>query len=89
MEKKRKNIIYICIWEKAKEKTFEGEISMQEFVSILHRIYHVPKKFVYPVIKEMEQQGFLKWINRRTLKILEPDIDLEDTSALYKDLGFF
>ena len=81
------NIAYICFWEKAKERSFNGEISVKEFVLILLQSFHIQKKYVYPIIKEMEQDGFIKRINRRTLKVIELDINLEDTSKFYNNLG--
>ena len=86
MEKKRSdNIAYICFWEKAKERSLDGEISVTDFVLILLQSFHIKKKYVYPIIKEMEQDGFLERINRRTLKVVDLDIDLEDTSQLFNN----
>lgn len=89
MIKKEIGLVYLCIWDKAKQKSLGGDLPVKDLMIIINKWFSFPKKFVYPIIKEMENKGLIEWENKRVIKVLDVGIDLENTSKLYQDLNFF
>jgi len=89
-EKKIVNLLYICMHHRIqKESDASGMIRKKRLFELLAKLYHVHKKFWYPVLKEFENLNLVKTINSKTIQVLECDIDLENTSKIYQMIGLY
>jgi len=67
---------YMAIKIRDKIPLFKGsKIDRRIITKILCRS-HIPTKIHHQFIKELEEMGFVKLINRKTIEILEDKIDL-------------
>lgn len=91
MGKKEKiAIVYMCIHNRLCKNFGIGKtIKKRDVTYILGHTYHVPKQWLYPVIKEMINYGLLEDSGRFNVTILESKLNVEDTSMIYKGIGMF
>lgn len=61
----------------------------KDFVIIMTKMYHIPKKAVFPVMKELEEEQMIT-IDSKDVKILKPKRDIEDNmNKIYQKMGIF
>jgi hypothetical protein len=89
MIKERIPLIYLCIHKRLEDKFQNKIFKLKDLFTILARMYHLEKKFHYVVLKELEKLELIARVNQHTAKILDCDIDLENTSKIYKKTGLF
>ena len=87
--KEQTPLIYLCIHKRLEDKYQNELFKLKDLFSILGRIYHINKKFHYAVLKELENLKLMKRINQHTVKMLKCNVDLENTSKIYKKVGLF
>jgi len=78
-------IVYLCIHKTLSEYKPETK---REAAVILMRNFHIPKSFVYAVIKELEMYGLIDNKNRRKMEITATQ-PLDNSSKIYKQVGMF
>jgi len=72
--KKELPIVYEIILKKMVDKLNASQrlnsgLNMQDITLIFGKIFHIPKKYHYAVIREFEEFGFIK-INRTEMELL-------------------
>ena len=82
---KNVGLVYLCIHKKLLEYAPETK---KEAAVILMRNFHIPKSFVYAVLKELEMYGLVNNKNRQKMEIIDTK-PLENSSKLYKQVGMF
>ena len=85
-------LVYLCIYQRLKEATKGKEIDRKKALEIIRRIYHLQKKYAVVTLKELEKYGLIKvlgWNKNGRIEILKTKIDIEDTSKLYRSIGFY
>lgn len=89
-EKKIINLLYVCMhYRIQKEANAIGIIRKKRLFELLARLYHVERKFWHPVLREFEILKLFKTLNNKQIQVLECDIDLENTSKIYKMIGLY
>lgn len=91
MAKKEKiPLVYLCIHSRLCKNFGVGRtVKKKELNFIIGNTYHIPRKWWYPVIKEMIGFGLIEDEGRFTIKVLESQWDIDDTSMIYKSVGMF
>lgn len=88
--KEKIHIVYLCIHQRLISNcSINNEMKVRDLFSILGRIYHIPKKFFYPIMKELINLNLIERPNRKFIKILDSQLDLDDTSHIYQSVGMF
>ncbi len=82
-------IIYLCIHERLKEKFNIQETHVKNVFEIFGKTYGVKKIFWYPVLKELQNYKLIERINRSVIVVLNKNIDLKNTSKVYKAVGLY
>ncbi|KKN16038.1 hypothetical protein LCGC14_0980000 [marine sediment metagenome] len=82
-------IVYLCIHERLREKFRFQTFSSKEVLWILGKVYHIKKKFHYPILKELESFDLIDRINRNEIVLLKHNIDLNNTSEIYRSVGLY
>lgn len=83
------SILHLCIHKRMLDKSRGDLVNRREAISSIGRLYHLERKYVILVLKEMEALKLIEVANRSELKILNNPIDLKDTSRLYRKAGLF
>jgi hypothetical protein len=90
MKRNLPNVFHLCLYNKLKAKAgMNMIITRTQFHYIVGKIYRIPKEFKYPLLKEMEIVGLLERVDKKWIKVLEPKLNSEDTSKIYRSLGMF
>lgn len=91
METLKIGILYLGLHNQLLKKFgVGGVIKRKELFCKLGKHGQIPKKIRYLVIKEMEEKGLVKILNRDEIKILKIDIDIEkDANKLYQLSGIY
>ncbi len=82
-------IVYLCIHERLKEKFRFQTFSSKELLWILGKVYHIKKKFHYPILKELQNFNLIDRINRNEIVLLKSNVDINNTSKIYKSVGLY
>lgn len=88
------NILYLCIHKRINEKVsmFHDEITEKDFLTLLGKEYHIPKKLKLVVIKGMEEEGMIEVlgkIGKRRIKIIPMQVNFEkEEDRIYKKIMF-
>lgn len=91
MAKKRiVNLLYLYMHSKIqKEANGEGIIGRVRVFELFGKLYHIPKRFWYPVLKEMVYLDLVECPNPQNVKVLNSTFDLENLSKIQEKLDFF
>lgn len=85
-------IIYIYFQQKFSEQTGGTNFIDLRDAKIFMAWYQIPKDIRYPILKEMEKIGLIKFESKFAIKILNPDKTkklLDNKSLIYKGLGLW
>jgi hypothetical protein len=77
MSKKLSNTFYLYIQKKLYENSISGVISKKSARTFL-RFYNIPKQLGFLILKDMENLGLAKPLDKFTLKINENIVDVLD-----------
>lgn len=69
MVNKKIGLIETCIYAKLKTQSRDGLIKRKKVLYLLGSIYHIPKELRNLIIKELEEKGLIKVLNKKTIKI--------------------
>ena len=89
VKKEEMKLVYLCIQKRIKDRSKNGVIPKKEVFIVFSNIYHLQKKFWYPVLKEMVDLELLECPDKNTVRVLKNDTDLKDTSKIYRRLGLY
>lgn len=64
-------------------------VSRKEVFTKLGRQFLVPKQLRECALKELEQMGLMERLDRDKIKLLDCDIDLENSSQFFQKLNIF
>lgn len=84
------NILYLCIHKRISDKVsmFNDEISEKDFLTLLGKEYHLPKKLKLVVLKRMEENGMIEVLGRNgrvRIKVIPMQSDFEEElDKIYK-----
>ena len=81
-------IIYLCIHERLKERFHNQETRIKNVFEIF-RTFAIKKIHWYLVLKELQNYKLIERINRSVIVVLSKNIDLKDTSKVYKSVGLY
>lgn len=82
-------VMYLCVHKRLKDKFSFETFPLKEVLWILGKIYHIKKKYHYPILKELEDFKLLNKINQNEVVLLKCNINLEDTSKIYRKVGLY
>ena len=89
MIKIEKSIIHLAIQKRLLDNSRMGNLSIKKAVEVIGRLYHLDKRIVSIVIKELENCKLVKRTDRNNMYIHPCDVDWENNSKLYSDVGIF
>lgn len=81
-------IIYLCIHERLKERFRNQETRIKNVFEIF-RTFAIKKIHWYLVLKELQNYRLVERINRSVIVVLNKNIDLKNTSKVYKEVGLY
>jgi len=87
--KKEIGLLYYCLQVKLLENSKQRLISKKYACFILANQLHIQKTLRYIILKEMENFGLIKTINRQIIEVNELSEDLDDISGISKRVGMF
>ena len=82
-------LIYLCIHQRLKEKFRFQTFSNKELLWILGKVYHIKKIYHYPILKELEDFDLINRVNRNEIILLKSNVDLNNTSKIYRSVGVY
>ncbi len=82
-------LIYLCIHERLKEKFHFEIFSNKELLWMLGKVYHIKRKFHYPILKELETFGLINRTSKNQIILMKNKIDLNNTSKIYRSVGLY
>lgn len=84
-------LLYDCIHLKLSEKVgLRRCLRKKDLYVYLSVYFHLPKKLIPCIIKEMEQNGIIKNLNKREVEVLPVEKDLmQQANGIYAKLGIF
>lgn len=90
-KKKDVNCFYYYIYKSLITKIGKvDEIDITEAESYLGQAYRVPLTLRIAVLKEMEQAGFILFLNKYRIRILKKDVpELDNKSKIYRKVGLW
>lgn len=85
------SLLVNCIHNKLLKKAdYFGHISKKELYMFLAINYKIPRKLVYPIIKELETMNVLKDLDKRKVLILPCSFDIDkDANKYYVRFNIF
>lgn len=90
-KKENVSVIHLFLYRKIKEKAnYNNVISTHDLLEVIRRnLYFIPKQLKYPFIRELENLGLIKRINKHGAKIIEcgADKSLDKMIGKIKDLN--
>ena len=85
-----KKILYLSFHNSIKKKFGVNRlISKEDIIIKLGRQFLVPKPLRIVALKELEEMNLLKKEDANNYKILDCEIDIEDTNKFYQTIGLF
>lgn len=82
-------LIYLCIHERLKDKFGYFEFPSKELRWMLGKIHHIKKEYHYPIIKELENFKLIAKVNRSHIVLKKINININDTSKIYRSVGLY
>ena len=90
-DKKEPGVFYLIIHSKL-ERISKGDLPIKvcQVEEILRNMHRIPGKYGFSIIKEMEQMGLVKIIDRLNVKIVPgKSRNVENISAINRMVGCF
>ena len=98
--KKDIGLLYVCVQKKLLENSKQNLISKKFACYLLANQFHVPSQLRYAILQEMQNFGMIKPVNRQIIEVegiekmenfevKELKQDLNDTSAIYEEVGMW
>ena len=84
------NLLYLCVHDRIKSKVNGDNIIDRRVVfEIFGRLYHIPKKLRYPVLKEMAHMNLIDCLTQNEIKVFEAPFNIHNTWKVQKLLKFY
>jgi len=66
-----------------------GGIKIKKSIEIIRKMYHINKNHTIVLLKELENLKLVKRLDRINMFINPCDVNWEDTSKFYQEVGLF
>lgn len=80
------DLVYLFMHKKLKEKSINNYLTKRDSVKFMSHTFRIPKRYGYAVLKEMEDLNLVK-SNGERIEILKTNIDIDNTSEVFKRVG--
>lgn len=81
-------VFYLYLHSKIKENSEGNEMSVANMDWYLFQ-WRIPSQLKPIIIKEMENMGLIEKVDKKTVKFLHSNFDIEDLRKVKKKLGIF
>ena len=82
-------LMYLCIYSTLQNASIQGVISIKKTFELFGKSYRVPKNLKYAVLKELENFNLITRSSVNEINIIKTNIDLDNTSKIYKLVGLY
>lgn len=84
------HLVYHCIHSRAaKEMNGNNIIPRRRLFELFGKVYHIPRKLKYPVLKEMIHINLFECPNNNQVKVLPAEIDIKNISQVQQLSNFY
>ena len=83
-------LMYLLIHDRLKKKS-KGliDLEIKDVFNMFSYLHHIKKEYRYPVLKELEDFKLISKVSPTKISVLKSNININNTSKIYKSVGFY